>query len=246
MKSPLAESLNLTLTGVTPHERMIAMIILAMELQHLKVQLGYCGGGCHHYRSDPPSGKRQSWVEYLRANYGRDEGVFRNYHMCGVAIAKRMEAAGQAEGLALMARQPSTLTEAERESLRWHIDATIHEGETMSSLRREFRREFRQGPPAAGPCPTVPWDKVFEYASLGFDKFLNGQRPSPEEFQALRMAYDSSNRNTGRTIGKVDKTYTAAVEIGLSPEMANEMAMTVMMDGAVRFMEKTDEPAVEQ
>lgn len=150
---PLVEALNLKLFGVPTKDALIARIVLAAELVYVRLDLCYLGPGYwRQYRREAQSGGRVPWVKYVQENVGCDEGTARGNDKCRQVVLRRMQAAEfpeKAAALALMEARPSQMTEAERASLAGHIGAVLRDNDTLTSLRREYRRRHPL-PPRAG------------------------------------------------------------------------------------------------
>jgi hypothetical protein len=150
---PLVEALNLKLFGVPTKDALIARIVLAAELVYVRLDLCYLGPGYwRQYRREAQSGGRVPWVKYVQENVGCDEGTARGNDKCRQVVLRRMQAAEfpeKAAALALMEARPSQMTEAERASLAGHIGSVLRDNDTLTSLRREYRRRHPL-PPRAG------------------------------------------------------------------------------------------------
>lgn len=161
MKAPLFEALNLKIQGVTPHERITGMIVVGLELRHLKSALGYHIGYQWVYRDQV----RPTWDKVCRAQAGFTEATERYLNHCAVVVKDRLSRASDAEAreiLALMEIRPSELSDGNRSRLVAGImKHALAEGETQESLRREFRKlgtpeetPALQSPPESGPKQT--------------------------------------------------------------------------------------------
>jgi hypothetical protein len=150
---PLVEALNLKLFGVPTKDALIARIVLAAELVYVRRDLCYLGPGYwRQYRREAQSGGRVPWVKYVQENVGCDEGTARGNDKCRQVVLRRMQAAEfpeKAAALALMEARPSQMTEAELASLAGHIGSVLRDNDTLTSLRREYRRRHPL-PPRAG------------------------------------------------------------------------------------------------
>lgn len=144
MNAPLVEKLNLTLSGVSPRIRMVSLIVLAMEIDHLQAELGYVGGGqWNACRGECLAGRRLRWPDYVLQNAGITVSTAINYSKCVRVVLARLRAlsfSGKDDMLALMEAKPSDLTPEQRQSMMDAIGRlALKAGDTMATLRREFR-----------------------------------------------------------------------------------------------------------
>jgi hypothetical protein len=138
MKAPLLEELKIRVRGVPPLERLAGMIVLGMQMRHLKVMLGYMGAGSQWaYKGE----ERPGWNELCRAQAGFTDDTEKNLHECARAVKARLAAKSTDEAreiLSMMERPPSELADAERENLVAGICRhALKAGDTQESLRKE-------------------------------------------------------------------------------------------------------------
>ena len=161
MTAPLATSLNLQLKGVHSSVRLASLIVLGLELDHLKQKLGYVGGGSWQaYRSEAQSGERPTWPAFCKAEAGISDRAAVIYHECGEALKNRLRPAkftGAKDLLGQMAKVPSALTAEQRTALIGEIARMIPDS-SQTLLRAEFQaakltpeelKEVRDDPSAA-------------------------------------------------------------------------------------------------
>lgn len=141
MTAPLATSLNLQLKGVHSSVRLASLIVLGLELEHLKRKLGYAGiGSWQAYRSEAQSGERRTWVEYCKAEAGISERSAQIYHECGEAVKQRLQISQWKDAkwlIGQMEKPPSDLTADERDNMIQCIAPLIHDT-SATLLRKEF------------------------------------------------------------------------------------------------------------
>jgi hypothetical protein len=161
MSAPLAISLNLQLKGVHSSVRLASLIVLGLELDHLKRKLGYVGmGSWQAYRSQAQSGDRPRWPGFCKAEAGISDRAAQIYLECGEALKNRLRPAkftGAKHLLGQMAKVPSELTAAQRTALIGEIARMIPDS-SQTLLRAEFQaakltpeelKEVRNDPSAA-------------------------------------------------------------------------------------------------
>lgn len=212
MKTPLAESLGLNLTGVTPRVRLISLIVIAMELDHLRRELGYAGGGAwQQFRSETLAGQRLTWSELVKQNAGIDTRTAENYLKCSRVIRERLLAGeGKVE---LMDAQPSKLTPDQRNALIDSIGMALKEGDGPTSLRREFNR---REPLIHGENRLLP---------SGSSGII-----SPEELQAMEMAARMRGIWPADLAGQAALIAAIAMADGQSREDADRVAQMILLD----------------
>lgn len=144
MKPPLIKKLDLAMGDKSPAVRLACRIVLGLELQHLKQEGGYEGGGTYHaFRDQFKPGERLTWPQYCLAQAGISERSATLYYQCGEAVMVRLRCIrrhGWKDLHRQMKKPPSSLTAAERTAMIEKIivlGLTI--GETQSQLLREYR-----------------------------------------------------------------------------------------------------------
>jgi hypothetical protein len=166
MTAPLVESLKLKIKGVAPLVRLAGLIVLGMELQRLKRELGYEGeGGWQAFRAEQKSGNRPRWTEFCIEQAGITEVMASHYHHCGEAVRFRLRFSskpGAKDLLWAMEFKPSEMSEKERSSLIERIEKIgLTRGDTQVYLRKEYKaaelpKEVEAGKRiAANPWPAV-------------------------------------------------------------------------------------------
>ena len=181
MKSPLADTLNLKLSGVPPHVRLASLIVLARELEALRHALGYAGGGSWQaWRDEVQAGERPRWEDFTKTNAGITETTQRNYFQCGQVVHARLRSCGNAEALALFEARPSDLLKEHRQIL---VDCIVRlalkEGETFSILRRKYREERIGQVPLKEPLKreSSPLDIVYQSEEIKRTALAAGVAP---------------------------------------------------------------------
>lgn len=124
--------------------RLASRIVLGIELQHWKQDLGYQGAGTylsHRDKSKPV--KRLTWPQYCLAVAGISERSATLYYQCSEALKTRLRCLGKSGSAALLRKlekKPSTMTAAVRaDMLQKIITLGLTVGETQEQLLREYR-----------------------------------------------------------------------------------------------------------
>lgn len=140
MKAHLTEELKIRVRGVPPLERLAGMIVVGMQVRHLKIALDYMRQG---RRALFLAEKRPLWEEVCIAQFGFTDTTERNLHDCARAVRARLEKAGYDEArevLKLMDPAPADLSDEDRgrlvEGIRLYA---LREGDTLLALRKESR-----------------------------------------------------------------------------------------------------------
>jgi hypothetical protein len=152
-RSPIADALGLKLHGVTNRERMIQLVIVALEIGHRQRELGFAGGGSWHYRPETPESTGITWLDWVKTNAGFDAATYYNYKKVGCVVRDRLREVGREEAVALMDAKPTTLTPEQLQDLIRFIGETLREGDNLTTMRREYRR--RHPLPARGEAGTA-------------------------------------------------------------------------------------------
>jgi hypothetical protein len=182
---PLVHQLGLHFKGATPLVRIALYIVLTREIAIIQREGGWSGGGgWWSEREAAKAGKRQRWVDKVRALAGISERLAAIYYKDGLTVISRLRTfprAGTAEILALMERRPSTLTAEERQGMVESIvNLGLYPGDTMMGLYREYQ----SGQPKAPPVTDSPGGKRVP--------------PAPwfaQDLQALALSYGVSPEN---------------------------------------------------
>lgn len=197
MKYPLVTSLNLQVKRVSPRLRCASMVVLSLELDHLRHELGYVGlGTWWQYREEVAAGERPTWERFCRVEAGITEATVRNYLKCSRVIEERLRSStepGAAKLAAWMKQQPSKLEPDQRESLVEGIARLgIKEGETSADLKA-----LSQAPSWQGLIDKTP------------------------------AVVDSSRRNDPWRSPQAREAEALALACGVSPERARLVAMVL-------------------
>jgi hypothetical protein len=247
----------------------VALIVLVQEIEAIKNQQGYAAGTWHQYREEMRSGSRPPWNLLVKTLSGMDEGTVCNHSKCRRVVAMRLE--GNTEATALLEAQPSKLTETERTALLAHVDAAIQPGETMSSLRREFRMG-KQPPAIAAPAPrpvgplwrppvcseSEEWEFFGEWISrqaesptagfwllvaAGIQRHREGAILSNAETEALALAYFMGyERHELKLCRQADSIAAMAQTRGASPVEAAAIANMILNDAGSGFLPPSPPP----
>jgi hypothetical protein len=150
---PLVHQLGLHFKGATPLVRIALHIVLTRELAIIQREGGWSGGGgWWAEREAAKAGKRQRWVDKVRALAGITERLAAIYYKDGLAVMARLRKfprPGTAELAAMLERQPSTLTAEERQCMVESIvKLGLYPGDTMMGLYREYKSGQPKAPPA--------------------------------------------------------------------------------------------------
>ena len=137
-KPPLIEALKINLRGNGPEERLAGLIVVSLELRHVKFRLGYSVGCREAYRGEG----RPTWEALLDAQAGITDATERNLYKCAAAVKARLAASEESEAreiLAMMETPPSKLSDAERQQLVDGIRRyALKDGDTQEILKKEF------------------------------------------------------------------------------------------------------------
>ena len=211
MKAPLLVALNLNPRGLEPLERLAVLIVLGIELRHLKRKLGYIGVGSHHqYRGEI----RPTWNRFCQGQCGFSDDTAANLFDSVSGVKARLEASAAAEAreiLAMMEIPPSELSDAERQKLVNGIRLyALKDGDTQKILKQKFRE---------AAAPDDPEGQQPSAAECG--------EQAAREMKLGRMVARMIDDTTGRDDSEdwTNENMTAlAMSFGLGEKRAREVA----------------------
>ncbi len=157
MEAPLIKQLDLPMGDKSPAVRLASRIVLGMELQHCKQELGYEGVGAYwSHRDKTNPNERRTWPRYCSMVAGISDRTATNYYQCSEAVKVRLRALvkarpGSKNLLRKMEKKPSTLTvESRAEMIHKIIVLALSIGETQEQLLKEYRGVNLPEPPKTG------------------------------------------------------------------------------------------------
>ncbi|MEP2776786.1 MAG: hypothetical protein ABJQ29_11365 [Luteolibacter sp.] len=157
MEPSLIKQLGLSMGDKSSAVRLASRIVLGLELQHLKQNLGYDGCGTYwNVRKQFKPGERLRWAQYCMAVAGISDRSATIYYQCSEAVKVRLRALSKARPgskklLRLMEKQPSTMTAAVlAEMIHKIIILVLSVGETQEQLLREYRGVHLPAPAKIG------------------------------------------------------------------------------------------------
>lgn len=142
MTPPLITALNLPVKGARPPVLRACKMVIGLELDHLKRELGFEGSGARaSFQKESAGDKLVVWKEFCRAQAGITDDTAKNYLVSAKALKNRLSGSAWKNAkwlIGQMDKRPSELTESERANM---IECIA--GEVFDSPATLLVKEFR-------------------------------------------------------------------------------------------------------